>query len=52
MNETRRQIWIDRLLAWGLGGGVTLLAWLTGNHQEFPPELFDRLAVAAAEKFK
>jgi tetratricopeptide (TPR) repeat protein len=47
MNETRRQIWIDRLLAWGLGGGVALLAWLTGNHQEFPPELFDRLAVAA-----
>lgn len=47
MTGRNRQTWTDRLLAWGLGAVVAALAWHTGNNLEFPPELWDEMAVAA-----
>ena len=47
MTLQSRQTWTDRLLAWGLGAVVAALAWFTGNNLEFPPELWDEVAVAA-----
>ncbi|MCR5414733.1 MAG: tetratricopeptide repeat protein [Kiritimatiellae bacterium] len=36
-----------RLCAILLGAGVALFAWLTGNSDVFPPELWDEMSVAA-----
>ena len=47
MTGRNRQTWTDRLLAWGLGAVVAALAWFAGNSLEFPPELWDEVAVAA-----
>jgi tetratricopeptide (TPR) repeat protein len=45
--ENRRHIIFDRLFAWAIGIGVAILASVTGNSLELPPELWDEIAVAA-----
>ena len=45
--ENRRHIIFDRLFAWAIGIGVAILASITGNSLELPPELWDEIAVAA-----
>ena len=47
MDSAIRHTWFDRVLPWLLGAGVAALAWFTGNSLEFPPELWDEVAVAA-----
>ena len=41
------QTLLDKILAWLLGGAVALIAVLSGNNVEFPPELWEKIAVAA-----
>lgn len=47
MNGNAKTTASDRALAWILGTAVAVLAWLTGNHLELPPELWEKLSVAA-----
>jgi tetratricopeptide (TPR) repeat protein len=41
------QTWFDRLFACLLGGSVAVLSLVSGNGLEFPPELWEKVAVAA-----
>jgi tetratricopeptide (TPR) repeat protein len=47
VNDANRQAFIDRLAAGALGLAVAAFAWLTGNSLEFPPDLWNDVAIAA-----
>ena len=37
--------WRDHAVAYGIGAGVALLSWFSGNNAEIPPDLWEEVAV-------
>lgn len=47
MKQEPGQTGFDKALSWALGGCVAILAWISGNSIELPPELWNELSFAA-----
>ena len=46
MEKEGELTWRDHAVAYGVGVGVALLSWFSGNNAEIPPDLWEEIAVA------